>query len=189
MTDREVIEYWTHKINVEQKEYLDSLISQRIKDILEHNRTHKLQVSLSLAYDIPEEVNLESKIPIHDYEILQKNKVQLCGIWSCVSGKDAYARQRKVTNICEDDYFAIGTPFEGYYKIINVDNPNDKITCYYSTVSTNEFVTEEIEIKLHQLFNPNSNGNRCKLTKGDILHVKSLKLVNKRYAVEWEVIS
>lgn len=187
MTEQETIEYWTHKIE-EQAKWLEKHQHREEERIRENNRTSKIYVDPSIALIIPRELIEKVQIPVHDFEILQKNNVQLNhSYWSCVSGSKEYAKRCKMTFFESSNFHvAQGTPIVGYYKIVRIED--NEVICYYNSDNADEFVTQEVCINRHQLFAPDSEGNRNYLYEGDIMHVESIQLVNNRYAVKWQIL-
>ena len=187
MTEQERIEYWTHKIE-EQAKWLEKRQQKREAEIRENNKTSKIYVDPSIAREIPNELYENAKISVHDYEILQKNNIQLeHSWWSCVSGSKEYQDRCKMTFFENSNFHtASGTPIVGYYKIIRIEG--NEVFCYYNSANADEFVTQEVCINRHQLFAPDSEGNRNYLYEGDIMHVESIQLVNNRYAVKWQIL-
>lgn len=187
MSEQETIEYWTHKIE-EQAEWLEKHRQKEEERIRENNKTSKIYVDPSIARIIPKELYENAQIPVHDFEILQKNNIQLeHSWWSCVSGSKEYQERCKMTFFENShSHVASGTPIVGYYKIIRIED--NEVVCYYNSASADEFVTQEVNINRHRLFAPYSEGNRNYLCEGDVLHVESLQLINKRYAVKWQIL-
>ena len=170
MTDQEIIDYWTRKINVEQNE---------------EDKKHMTQFGIILPQYEPEYC-----IPVSEFEILLKHNVQLTGRWSCISGIEAYRDYRRVLK-CTFEMVSEGTPIPGYYKVVGEDK--DNYICNYSSEETDVFVSQTIGIHKYQLFAPTSQGNRRFINVGDVFHVESIDLVEvapnkKRYAIKWQVI-
>lgn len=187
MTEQETIEYWTHKLG-EQAEWLEKYHQSEEERIRENNKRSIIQVDPSIARIIPRELFENARIPVCDFEILQKHNVQLKqSWWSCVSGSKEYQEHCKNTFFESSNFHvAQGTPIAGYYKIVRIED-ND-VVCYYNSANADEFVTQEVSIKKHQLFALDSEGNRDYLCEGDVLHVESIQLINKRYAVKWQIL-
>ncbi len=170
MTDQEVIDYWIHKINVEQQE---------------EDRKYMTSLGIILPQHEPQYC-----IPVSEFEILLKHNVKLTGRWSCISGIEAYRSYRKMLTYTFE-IVSIGTPIPGYYKVVGEDEDNYR--CYYSTKETDEYVSQTIDIHKYQLYAPTSQGNRQYINVGDVFHVESIDLVEvapnkKRYAIKWQVI-
>lgn len=186
MTEKEIIDYWTHKINVEIPAKFEAHRLQKEKEIIEHNKKSLWKMTLSIANIIPAEIYKEMSIPVCVYEVLQKNNVKLTGIWNCASGRKAYDDIRKLTFFVDGVPVGDGTPINGYYRIIEVQD--NGFVCYYNSSNAKEFVSQEIWIKAYQLFAPDSEGKRTIIKIGDILHVESIQLINNRYAIKWRVL-
>ena len=181
-----IIEYWTNKINVEQKLLYNKLKQEQDKSIREHNAHSQVQIYVTGLIITPD-MEREEEIPIKDYEILQRNNVELTGLWWCKSGSKAYQYRRRNTRLGEHSTpVGDGTPIEGYYKIIEIQD--ERLACYYSVENTNDFVSQQILIKTYQLFAPDSHGNRSFFEEGNLLHVESVELINNHYAIKWKVL-
>lgn len=187
MTEQETIEYWTHKLE-KQVEWWEKYRQAREAEIRERNKTSKIQIDMSIAQALPPKLFEEAQIPVRDFEILQKNDVLLkCCWWSCVSGRKEYQDCCKMTFFESSNFHvAIGTPIAGYYKIVRIED--NKIFCYYNSANADDFVTQEVCINKHQLFAPDSEGNREYFRAGEVLHVESIQLINNRYAVKWQIL-
>ncbi len=184
--EQEIIEYWTNKINVEQKLLYEKLKQEQDKSIWEHNAHSKVQMHVN-GLIIDSDMERDEEIPIKDYEILQRNNVELTGLWWCKSGSKAYQEQRKNTRLGESCIsVGDGTAIEGYYKIIGIQD--GWLACYYSVENTENFVSQQILIKEYQLLASVSQGNRSFFEEGDLLHVESVELINNRYAIKWQVL-
>ena len=184
--EQEIIKYWTNKINVEQKLLYNKLKQEQDKSIREHNAHSQVQIYVTGLIITPD-MEREEEIPIKDYEILQRNNVELTGLWWCKSGSKAYQYRRRNTRLGEHSTpVGDGTPIEGYYKIIEIQD--ERLACYYSVENTNDFVSQQILIKAYQLFAPDSHGNRSFFEEGNLLHVESVELINNHYAIKWKVL-
>ena len=184
--EQEIIEYWTNKINVEQKLLYNKLKQEQDKSIREHNAHSQVQIYVTGLIITPD-MERDEEIPIKDYEILQRNNVELTGLWWCKSGSKAYQEQRKNTRLGESCIsVGDGTAIEGYYKIIGIQD--GWLACYYSVENTENFVSQQILIKEYQLLASVSQGNRSFFEEGDLLHVESVELINNRYAIKWQVL-
>ena len=164
MSEQETIEYWTHKINVAQKE---------------DDKKHITSFGLILPMVEPQYC-----IPVADYKILLKHDIKLEGRWSCSSGSEAYKRAYKLPHLSTN--VGYGTPVPGFYKIIRQEG--NQLICYFNNSKADEFVEQDIYIHSHQLFAPYSEGSRDYLCEGDVLHVESIQLINNRYAVKWQIL-
>lgn len=186
--EQKIIEYWTNKINVEQKLEHERLRREQEEQRREYNRTHKCQIMYEPGLIITPDMERAAEIPVADYEVLQKNNVQLTGLWSCESGIVEYEKVRKMTWF-EESNFAVssGTPIVGYYRLVGMDD-NGNLICYYNRRNANAFVSEEVTIRKYQLFAPNSVSNKVYLEVGDVFRVENIELINNRYAIKWQVL-
>lgn len=181
MTDKEIIEYWTHKINVDIPQKFEEHSKKIEKEYREREKTSRIGSSFHPERIIPQELIDDGCIPVHDYEILQRNNVVLLGgWWSCCSGKEAYRRGIRFERF--NLIVAYGTPIIGFYKIVRVEE--NKVFCYYNSKNAEEFVTQEIYIHLHQLLSSYTGT----ISEGSIIHVESLELVDNRYHVKWHFV-
>lgn len=179
--EKEIIEYWTKKINVE-------LPAKREQYWEEKSHSQMSLLTCEHPKIIIREMKKEYNIPVDVYEILRQNQVELTGLWECNSGSEAYDEGRRFT-LLDGSSPAYGTPIVGYYQVIGRSDDGDRLLCYYNSVDAKAFVSEIIPIKIYQLFAPNSNGNKGVINDGDILHVESIELINNRYAITWKVVA